>query len=114
MIPQTTWPAKGLRIQDVVVVYSVGVVSLTSAALRLDGTAYVDVTAPAVTSIPISATALTLTANANPRLATRAVTTPAFVEIDNHDIVLDVEAVMANTGTLRIYGLGMHVSFNYD
>lgn len=114
LVPPTTWPAKGLRIQDVVVVYSVGVVALTSAALRLDGTAYVDVTTPAVTAIPIDATALTLTTDADPHLATRAVTTPAFIEIDNHDIVLEFEAVMANTGTLRIYGLGMHVSFNYD
>ena len=114
LVPPTTWPAKGARIQDVVVVYQVGVVALTSAALRLDGVTFVDVTAPAVAAIPIDATALTLTANANPRLAVRAVTTPAFIETDNNDVVLEFEAVMAITGTLRIYALGMHVSFNYD
>jgi len=112
--PQTTWSTKGARIQDVVVVYQVGVVALTSAALRLDGVTFVDVTAPAVVTIPIDATALALTIDANPRLAVRAVTTPAFIETDNNDVILEFEAVMANTGTLRIYALGLHVSFNYD
>lgn len=114
LVPPTSWRAAGIRIEDVVVVYEVGVAALTSAALVLDRTAYVDVVAPAVTSIPISATALNLTTNANPHLETRAVTTPTLFENNNEVQIAEFEAVMAITGTLKVHGIGIHVSFNYN
>lgn len=114
LVPPTTWRAAGIRIEDVVVVYEVGVVDLTSAALVLDRVAYVDITAPAVTSIPIDATALVLTTDADPHLETRVVTTPTLFENDNEVQIAEFEAVLANTGTLKVHGIGIHVSFNYN
>lgn len=114
LTPATAQPAKGLKFVDVFVVYQVGVASLTSAALSLNRTVFADVTAPVVTNLAIDATALTLTANANPRLAIRTVNAPAFETTDLSDLNLEFEVVMQNTGTIRIYGLGAHVTFNYN
>lgn len=114
LVPPTTWPAKGIRIDDVVVVYEVGVVALTSGVLRMDGITFVNVTTQVITNIPITSAALAVGTDADPRVETKVITTPAFIETDVNDIVLEAEFVMANTGTLRIYGLGLHVSFNYD
>ncbi|KKL59609.1 hypothetical protein LCGC14_2213610 [marine sediment metagenome] len=114
LVPPTTWPAKGIRIDDVVVIYEVGVVDLTSAALVLDQVIYANTVAPAVTNIPLAATTLTLVVDADPYVITRAVTTPAFLETDLLDLIAEFEVVMANTGTIAIHGLGFHCSFNYD
>jgi hypothetical protein len=112
LTPATTVPAKGVQVTDVVVVYQVGVVALTSATLSLNRTSFANAAAKTITNVPISATALTLTANANPYVAVRAVTTPVFETADLSDLVLEFSPVMANTGTLRVYGLGFHLNFN--
>jgi hypothetical protein len=114
LTPATTAPAKGCQVTDVAVVYQVGVVSLTSATLSLNRVAYANAAAKTITNVPISATALTLTSNANPYVAVRAVTTPTFETTDLSDLILEFSPVMANTGTLRVYGLGFHLNFNYD
>lgn len=114
LTPPTTGPAKGVQVTDVAVVYQVGVASLTSATLSLNRVAYANAAAKTITNIPIDATALTLTTNANPYVAVRAVTTPAFETTDLSDLVLEFSPVMANTGTLRVYGLGFHINVNYN
>lgn len=114
LIPPTSWPAKGVRIEDVFIVYKVAVVALTSASFVLDRTEFVNVVAPAVTSIPIDSTTLILATDANPYLITRAVTTPTFFETDNEVLIAEFRILMANTGAIRVYGIGFHVSFNYD
>lgn len=114
LTPPTTMTPKGLKPTDVFVVYQVGVVDLTSASLSLNRTVHANGVAPAVTNIPIAADALSLSFAATPKLATRAITTPAFEVTDNSDVTLEFEAVMANTGTIRIYGLGFHVQYNYN
>jgi hypothetical protein len=110
----TAFPAKGIQITDVAVVYLVGVAGLTSAALSLNQTVFVKNVANVINNFPIAATALPLVTQANPYVAVRAVTTPLFNNTDLSDMTLEFSPVMANTGTIRIYGLGIHVNFNYD
>jgi hypothetical protein len=107
-------PAKGIELIDVFVVYQVGVVSLTSAALSLNRTVFANAAAKTITNIPISATALTLTTNANPYVAVRTVTTPAFETSDLAELTMEFDVTMANTGTLRVYGLGFHYNLNFN
>lgn len=114
LTPDTAVQSKGLQLIDVVVVYTVGVAALTSAALSLNKTVYANNVANAITNLPIDATALTLTAQANPFLAKRALTTPTTIVDDNSSVNLEFNFVMANTGTIRVYGLGFHVSYNYN
>lgn len=110
----TAAPSKGVQVTDVAVVYQVGVVALTAASLSLNRTVYANNVANAITNVPISATALTLLTQANPYVAVRTVTTPAFEVTDQSDLALEFAFTMANTGTMRVYGLGFHVNFNYN
>lgn len=104
---------KGFRIDDIFLVYSVGVVALTAGALSLRRTIFADNVAPAVTNIGIDATALPLTVQAN-RLVTRALTAPDYHVDDLSDLTGEFSFTMANTGTIRVYGIGFHVTFNFD
>lgn len=113
LVPPTTAPSKGISITDVVVIYQVGVANLTSAALVLNKVAYANNVALAKTAMPIAATALPLVVQANPYVVSRAVTTPGFVVDDLSDVMAEFQIVMANTGTIRIYGMGFHCNFNY-
>lgn len=114
LTPLTTSPAKGMQVTDVAVVYQVGVVALSAASLSLNRTVYANNVANAITNVPISATALTLLTQANPYVAVRAVTTPVFETTDLAALSLEFAFTMANTGTIRVYGLGFHVNFNYN
>lgn len=117
LTPATTSPAKGLKITDVVVAYSVGVVDLTAASLALERTTFANNTALVKTAVAISATALPLTAagdSTGPYVAVRSVTTPAFETTDLSELTLEFTVTLANTGTIAVYGLGFHCQFNYD
>jgi hypothetical protein len=117
LVPPTAPPAKGLEVTDVFAIYQVGVADLTSAALSLNRTVFANNTANSITNLPIASTALPLTAagdSTGPYLVTRAVTTPAFEVTDDSDLTLELQVVLANTGTIRLYGLGFHVNFNYN
>jgi hypothetical protein len=98
LIPPANLGTKGIKVKDVFVVYQV----------------FAEAVAPAVTNLPIDATALVLTTQATPHVAVRAVTAPAFEVTDLSDLTLEFAATMANTGTLRVYGLGFHVDFNLN
>ena len=110
----TGMPPKGIQITDCVVIYLVGVVALTSASLSLNRTVFANNVANSITNVPISSTALSLATQANPYVVRLPVTTPVFENTDLSDITLEFAFVMANTGTIRAYGLGLHASFNYD
>jgi len=117
LVPPTGPPAKGIQVNSVTVVYQVGVADLSAASLSLNRIVYANNVANAITNIPIAATALPLTAAGDatgPYLATRAVTTPAFENTQNSNLELEFAVTLANTGTLRIYGMGLNVSFNYN
>lgn len=114
LTPPLNAPPKGVQITDVAVVYTVGVVNLTAASLSLNRTVFANNVAPAITNLPIAATALPLVVQANPYVAVRAVTAPAFEITDLSDVSCEFAFTMANTGTVRVYGIGFHCNFNYD
>lgn len=118
-------PDKGLSILDFFVIYSVGVVNLTSATLRLGKTVYSSVAGGgAFTQTDLVAatgiqTTQTPAANQYTRQAvafqTNSSGTPLVFNKDDLGL-LEIEAnfVMANTGTLRVVALGAHCFFNYN
>lgn len=114
LVPPTGSPAKGIQITDCVGVYQVGVAALTAASLSLNRTVFANNVANAITNLPIAATALPLATQANPYVFTRAVTTPVFETTDLSDLSLELSVTMQNTGTIRLYGLGLHVNFNFN
>lgn len=110
-------PPKGIRVTAVRAIYQAGVVDLTAASLSLNRTVWANNVAPAVTNVPIAATALPLTAAGDavgPYVVTRTVTTPVFETIDLSDLTLELAVTLANTGTIKIFGLGFLLDFNYN
>lgn len=118
-------PAKGVAIIDAFAVLNVGVALLTSATLRIGSTQY----GPPVTDLANTGTAPTITdivaaTSINPSALTTAgqyVTqdlansaNPSFVVTDITQLEIELVAVMANTGTLRIAGIGAHVNFLFN
>lgn len=117
LTPPTGPTAKGLEVTDVVAIYQVGVVDLSAASLTVKRTVFANNTANTITTPAISATALPLTAAGDatgPYVVVRAVTTPSFETADLSDLAVELSVTMANTGTIRIYGIGFHVTFNFD
>lgn len=112
--PTTAGPAKGIQIDNIVVVYQVGVVALTAASLAFAEAKYSNNVANVFTAIPIDATALPLLVQANPYVVTRAVTTPTMIVDDLSDLEIEFAFTMANTGTIRVYGIGVHCHFNFN
>lgn len=107
-------PAKGVQVTDVVAVYQVGVAALTGATLSLNRTVFANNVANAVTAVTISATALPTATQANPYVVVRAVTTPVFETSDLSMLSVELSLTLQNTGTIRVYGLGFHLNFNYN
>lgn len=114
LTPPTAWPPKGVQITDCTVIYQVGVAALTAASLSLNRTVFANNVANAVTNLPLGGSALSLPTQANPYVAVLPVTTPVFETADLSDLTLEFAFTMANTGTIRVYGLGMHLLFNYN
>lgn len=118
--PGPAAPDKGIQISDFFIVYSVGVVALTSATLRLGKTVFSKTAGGAAftqTDI-VAATGIATTttpAAGQPQYAVVAGPSPLVFSKDDLGLV-EIEAVivMANTGTLRIYGMGFHANFNYN
>lgn len=111
--PSAAGPAKGFQVDDVYLVYRVGVAGLTSIALSLAEIKMGENAARVVTAIATTSNP-PLGAQANDHVATFKVTAPAMIVDDFSDIQADFTIVMANTGTLRIYGIGWHGHFNYN
>lgn len=112
--PSAAGPAKGIQVDDVAVVYQVGVAALTAASLALAEAKYANGVANVFTAQALNAAALPLAAAANPYQVTRAVLTPSMIVDDLSDLIAEFAFTMQNTGTIRVYGIGVHCHFNYD
>lgn len=112
--PATAGPAKGIQIDDVAAVYQVGVAGLTAASLALAEAKYANAVANSFVAQPLNALALPLIVQATPYVVTRAVLAPSMIVDDLSDLVAEFAFTMANTGTIRVYGIGVHCHFNYD
>jgi hypothetical protein len=110
---------KGIAILDFFAILNIGVVALTSATLRLGKSVYpisgAAAAAPVQTDL-VAATALAVATNGAGDYLTEQVAGPAptVFSIDDLGLVeIELEIVMANTGTARVAGLGAHCQFNY-
>jgi len=111
--PTQAGPSKGIQVDNIYVVYRVGVVGLTSITMRFVKNVYGENVAFSPSAIATTGTP-PLGTQANNHTATFTVTTPTMVVDDLSQLQIEVEFVMANTGTLRFYGVGIHYHFNYN
>jgi hypothetical protein len=113
-------PAKGIELLNVFAIMNIGVVSLTSATLRVGKSVYPVNGAAAAALVQtdlLAATALpTLTTTGAGLWLTQqiAVPVPAFSADDVGLVEMELSIVMANTGTVAVAGLGAHCAFNYS
>ena len=108
-------PAKGIKIIDVFAIYDLGVVDATTLTLRCGKTAYADNVALVQTDI-VAATAITKVQRAGTYVSTVAIAAgnQTFNQTDFSLLEIELVAVLANTGTIKIRGIGMHCHFNYN
>jgi hypothetical protein len=109
---------KGIMVTDFFAIYRVGVVDLTTATLRLGKSVFANNVALAQTDI-VAATAIPKTAagdGTGPYVSVVPVPAGSQVFMTDDTAQWEVEAqfVMANTGTLRVYGVGCHINFNFN
>lgn len=113
-------PDKGIQVLSMFAVMNIGVVSLTSATLRFGQSVY---PLPGAASAAIvqtdiqAATALgTLTATTAGQYLTQSVpvASPVFNKASLTQYEIELSVVMANTGTIRIVGIGAFVNFNFN
>jgi hypothetical protein len=118
-ISQTKAPfdKKGFGVQNAFCALQIGVVSLTSATLRVGKTVYSLVTGAPVQTDILAATALgSLVANTSPIV--QVVPIPIASQVWSTDdlglLEVELSIVMASTGTMVMEGLGVHYSFNMN
>ena len=114
LTPPTQGTPKGSRPKDLWLVYNVGVLALTSATLTLSVTTYNNNAVLIVTPVTLSAATIPLTVQANNYTFIVPVATPAFVNTDLSDLTAELTIAMASTGTLKLYGIGMHFDLNFN
>lgn len=116
-------PDKGIAILDFFAIYSVGVVALTSATLRLGktvfsktagGAAFTQTDLVAATAIATATTPAAGQPVYQPvAFQTNSSGTPLVFHKDDLGLIeIEMHFVMANTGTVRLYGLGCHCFHN--
>lgn len=110
---------KGIAILDFFAILNIGVVALTSATLRLGKSVYPLSTAVAAAPVQtdlVAATAIPVATNGAGAYLTSQVAgpSPTVFSVDDLGLVeIELAIVMANTGTVKIAGLGAHCQFNY-
>jgi len=112
--PSAAGPAKGIRIDDIFLEYSVtGGADLTSITPSLNKTVYAENVAPAITNFPLTAVVAPLTQQANPHIGKWTVNAPAFTIDDFSTLTLEWTIVVAG-GTANVRAGGAHIHFNYN
>jgi hypothetical protein len=109
--------AKGFKITDITVAYSIQGAGLTSQSLRFDRNVYANGVANAITNI------LANGANGLTTAATASATTCAVVKVpvnttfdilDNDALIAELNVVTPAAVTYRLYEMFIHGSFNYN
>jgi hypothetical protein len=119
--PTAVGPPKGIAVSDFFVIYSNTVVGLTSGTIRLGKTVFANLAAGGaftqtdLVTAQALATAVTPADN-QPRIQDYLTigSIPVFHTDDLGLVEIEAQFVMANTGHLRVYGIGCHANFNYD
>lgn len=111
-------PAKGIQLTDFFAIYSIGVVDATTATLRFGKSIFANNVALAQTDI-VAATNISKTAAGDatgPYVS--VVSIPAGSQVFSTDdfsqVEIELSIVLANTGTLKVFGVGFHCNFNYQ
>lgn len=118
-------PDKGIAVLDIFAIYSDTVVPLTTATLRLGktvfsktagGAAFVQTDLVAATGIQTAVTpAVGQPTFQSVAFQNNTSGTPLVFHKDDIGLIeIEAQFVMANTGTLRVYGIGAHLSFNFN
>jgi hypothetical protein len=94
--------------------YQVGVAALTAATLAMAEAKFTNAGANVFTVQALNVAALPLVAAATPYVQTRPALAPAPISDDLSDLIIEFAFTMANTGTIRVYGIGVHCHFNFD
>lgn len=104
-----TTASKGLKLNSIDVVYSIGVAALDAHTLTLDSVAYANNVAVAVTSVPLTGS-LSIATQSNPYVTNVTVSTPAFLVTADAKYVLELTVNAAATSTYSLYGLNLRFS----
>jgi hypothetical protein len=104
-----TASSKGLRIDSIDVVYSIGTLALDAHTLTLDKIAYANNVAVSVTSVALTGS-LSVATQAQPYATNIAVTTPAFDNTADSKYVLELTVDAAATSDYDFYGLVLKFS----
>jgi hypothetical protein len=105
-------PSKGVKVVDFFADYDIGVVALTTLTLRLGKTIY-NASGVAFTQTDIVAATAISKVTGNLQRSVVSVASPAFQTEDFSLLEIELVAVMANTGTIKVRCLGCHFYFNY-
>ena len=118
LTPRTSNIAKGLQINDIVVVYEITGAALTTHTFGLSKTVYPTPGTPAALTatdiVAAGANGLATAINANPQSTKITVASAAFnaTDLSNMNIAYDVTTAVA--GAYRLYGMFLHCSFNFN
>ena len=117
LTPTTAARPKGIQINTITAVYSVGAVDATVNTLGLYKTTYSNAAAPAVSTI-LAASNLTKTHSTDatkPYVTTLTLSTPAMITTQNCELNLEWKVTTgAATGTSSIWGVILQCSYNYQ
>jgi hypothetical protein len=109
--PGTT---KGMRINNLWVVYNIGVAALTTATVTLQSTTYADNFGLGINTFTLTPSSLQTAARAGNYVTVMTVNAPAFLTSDLSEMTAEMTITMATGGTIKIYGIGAHYDFNYN
>ncbi len=111
----TADPPKGVQLLDVVVYCLISTANPSTFTVGVYRNVFVDSVAIAQATL-LAATSLITAApfQATPHVIKTPIAAAPFEITDNSDIFVDLAVVTTGSGTLALYGIGVHYNFNYD
>lgn len=115
LVAPTANTKKGIRINDITLVYGITGAALTSQTMTLQSALFANTSAVAMTAITLStATALATLSTTNPYVTKIAVSAPAFTVADLTAVTIENTVVLPSTAVYNLYGAFLHCSFNFN
>lgn len=106
---------KGIRVDNVALVYQVNTLALTSIGIRVDKVSYTNNAAPVVVNVLANgANGLQTAVQAQPYVTVIPIAGPVFDVTDNTTFTCEITPVTPATSTFQLFGVALHVSFNYN
>lgn len=106
---------KGIQINSLDVIYTVGGVALTTATIGLTSTVFANNAAPVVNVLLANAAnGLPTAVQANPYVTNVPISMPAFITNQDAEPIIELDLTTAAGGTATLYGIVARCSFNYN